>query len=63
MKGKKKTEKRKLLKAHLNFSLLFLGGTYETRNGMKEPDHFGETVSKVCYQSCLRTFSLVSRSI
>lgn len=21
------------------------GGTYEKRNGMKEPDHFGETVS------------------
>ena len=22
------------------------GGTYEKRNGMKEPDHFGETVSE-----------------
>lgn len=29
-------------------SFFFSGGTYETRNGMKEPDHFGDTVSNQC---------------
>ena len=26
-------------------TVFFPGETYEKRNGMKEPDHFGETVS------------------
>lgn len=35
--------------AKYQFLIVFFiaGGTYEKRNGMKEPDHFGETVSDI----------------
>ncbi|CAH2000312.1 unnamed protein product [Acanthoscelides obtectus] len=44
----KRVDSAKHIKKYIYFeNLTFLektiGGTYETRNGMKEPDHFGET--------------------